>query len=573
MHTTLGCVDTWGRRVLAFILLVSASFWTASDAAAQYAYPIDHSQVVHSNGMIISPGPPPEKVCRLRPQEHTAQTGGTIRALQQAPQDLSSAGAEFEVTYQDACSGEVWPEEAEEAFERALDTWSTHIESAVPIRVEALWAELGGEEDDSQTLGSAGPTRVVRFEQDDLSIGMRADTWYPVAAASALSGQDIVGEQIEDEDYDVVVNMNCEYDNWHFEDSEPSNSEIDFSTIVLHEIGHGLGFLGLMEVPVDEDQNVEEEIATWGLEPAEGEDPLPAVYDRFAEDGEDRSLLNEDVYPNPSEDLYEALTGEHGGVFFDGASANAAEDDGSPELYAPGEWQAGSSYSHLDQEQYEGTLNALMRPIAGIGRIETPGPITCGIMSDIGWPVGSDCRSFFEPALADLNARVENSAVELTWESTEGVEAYNVEYLSLNEPGQESFTLAETNVEAPFEITFNDLTPGEYVFRVSPSDARVRSDEVLAFVGVEDPVFVRGPYPNPFTDQAEVLFVVDEEQHIELTVYDAAGRRVAVLYDERAEANEVYQRRLDDGSLSSGVYLFHFVGETFEQTESAVLVR
>jgi hypothetical protein len=58
-----------------------------------------------------------------------------------------------------------------------------------------------------------------------------------------------------------------------------------------------------------------------------------------------------------------------------------------------------------------------MRPFMPPGfRIETPGPITCGMMSDIGWPVGSDCRDFFTPALADLQARTVNDAIEVSWQ-------------------------------------------------------------------------------------------------------------------------------------------------------------
>ena len=79
---------------------------------------------------------------------------------------------------------------------------------------------------------------------------------------------------------------------------------------------------------------------------------------------------------------------------------------GRPKLYAPEEWRAGSSFSHLTEEtvgegddEYQpyyppGSLNSLMTPrLAATEVIRTPGPITCGILKDIGWTPGDQCAA------------------------------------------------------------------------------------------------------------------------------------------------------------------------------------
>ena len=59
------------------------------------------------------------------------------------------------------------------------------------------------------------------------------------------------------------------------------------------------------------------------------------------------------------------------------------------ELYAPGTWNSGSSYSHLDQS-FNGTPNALMTYSLGFGESEhSPGPVTEGLLQDIGWTMGA----------------------------------------------------------------------------------------------------------------------------------------------------------------------------------------
>ena len=63
---------------------------------------------------------------------------------------------------------------------------------------------------------------------------------------------------------------------------------------------------------------------------------------------------------------------------------------GRPRLYAPANYQVGSSYSHLNETTYSpGTPNSLMTP--GLNTAESnhnPGPALLGMFVDMGWVIG-----------------------------------------------------------------------------------------------------------------------------------------------------------------------------------------
>ncbi len=556
------------------------------DAAAA-----DEVQVVLDGAVEVRPAAAPEHICELEPtfddtgfflQPDDARLHpGTAGLLEreQSGLDAPIPTAFLDVTYVNDCGGQTWPDEAIDAFEFAAEIWEQHVESEVPIRVRAVWSNFGDRPDAENLLGSAGPTRIVRFNEGN---GVFADTWYPVAIASAITGQNIV-DDIEGESFDIVANLSCEQPRWHFDTSRvPPPQRIDFATVVLHEIGHGLGFTGSMSVPIDENREVEEEIASWGIAPEAAADPLPLVYDQFSIDGNTTSLIDTAIYANPSDALYEALTGQVDGVFFDGPNATLTNQDANnpavigeaPPLFSPNPWRAGSSYAHVDQATYTGTVNALMRPSVSTGEsVHSPGPVFCGILSDMGWPVGEGCTPFFPAGLANLNASVDGSDVTVSWEPEDGLTNYRVDVAALEGLGRATFSPRATVQGAPFEVTLPDQPGGAYAVRVVPQDAPERRRSTSFTVGLEDAIVVRGPAPSPFRGEARVSFTVQETQPVSVYVYNAAGQRVATLFDGQAEAGQPIERTLDDPRLASGVYYFRFYGEQFDTTETAVRAR
>jgi hypothetical protein len=249
-----------------------------------------------------------------------------------------------------------WSTNARSAFEAAADIWETRISSSVPIEIHACWTEL----DPIYLGGSATDTYYKNF-----SGAPYWETWYSVSLANALSGSDL---DISSPDIHHVYNRNFA---WYFgTDGYTPGDKYDFMTTALHEIGHGLGFEGSM--------TIDGGYGYWGW----AQTSEPEVFDRFTENGSGQTLLS---FPNGSTSLGDQLTSNN--VYFDGANANAANEGQRPKLYAPSTWKPGSSYSHLD-EIFNNTPNALMTYSMGKGEsLHDPGPVTMGILHDIGWSV------------------------------------------------------------------------------------------------------------------------------------------------------------------------------------------
>ncbi|HEY1014684.1 MAG TPA: hypothetical protein VGE07_18380, partial [Herpetosiphonaceae bacterium] len=263
--------------------------------------------------------------------------------------------------------------QAQAAFEYAATIWEGLLVSGVTIEVQASWEPLG-----TGILGSAGPSSLRR----DFAAAPQAATWYPIAIANKLAGTDLDGTI-----GDINARFSSNFPNWYFgTDGNTPAGQYDFASVVLHELGHGLGFVGSMRV---EGAN-----GYWGGTSM----TYPYIYDRFAVNGAGQLLIA--AYPNNSSALAGALTGNS--VFFNGASARAANGGANVPLYAPTTWNQGSSYSHL-AESFNGTPNELMTYSIGTAdSIHDPGPVTLGMFRDMGWStaiVGPQTKTYLPFAL------------------------------------------------------------------------------------------------------------------------------------------------------------------------------
>jgi hypothetical protein len=242
--------------------------------------------------------------------------------------------------------------QARAAFQHAVNLWSTQITSSVPIHIEAEFVSLP-----SGVLGSAGPTLVGNTS------GLVPNTWYATALANKIGGTDIFPGSP-----DIHASFSNSFSWYYGTDGNAPAGTYDFVSVVLHELGHGLGFLGAM--------NVSGGTGTWGW------DGYPVIYDHFTENSSGQPLLS---FASPSTALGTQLTSNN--LFFDGPRARLANAGAAPRLYAPAEWRQGSSYSHLNEATYGvGSPNSLMTPALASGEaIHDPGPITRGIFEDTGW--------------------------------------------------------------------------------------------------------------------------------------------------------------------------------------------
>lgn len=250
--------------------------------------------------------------------------------------------------------GPDFPAEAEPAVQLAVDIWASSIESAVPITVTAIWDSLP-----PNILAQASPYEVV----NNFANAPVADRQYAIALANQLAGEDLNPNQP-----DMVLKFSDETA-WHYglEGQTPSG-EYDMVTVALHEMAHGLGYLG------SANHN-----GTSGFIGYQG---IPFIYDQFVELANHDGILD---FVSGTVSLGNAL--ESDALYWGGDNGVAANLIGRPRLYAPSSWAPGASYSHLREGSYPaGNINSLMTPYLNSAEsIHTPGPTSLGMMQDMGW--------------------------------------------------------------------------------------------------------------------------------------------------------------------------------------------
>lgn len=131
-------------------------------------------------------------------------------------------------------------------FQNAAEIWANVLEIPVDIVVDATFDPLPCSVSTGAILGQAGPTFVER----DFTGAPKAATWYAVALANQLAGTDLepLGSEIVAQ-FSSAVGTTCPLSfGWYYGlDGAPTLPDIDLLTVVLHELGHGLGFLSFVD--------------------------------------------------------------------------------------------------------------------------------------------------------------------------------------------------------------------------------------------------------------------------------------------------------------------------------------
>ena len=403
---------------------------------------------------------------------------------------------------------------AQNAFQYAVDIWSSLLQSDVPIRVLAIWTSL-----EPGVLGGAFPPSVYA----NFDGAQKLNIFYPVALAEKMTGRELNGPDNPD-----VVALFSNAANWHFDTSTaPVGESFDLATVVLHELGHGLGFFHTYSLTEGQQFNAEV---------GYGNSDIPVVFDTEVENNLGQILLKHFDFPSAA--LQAQLTSQN--LFYNSPKATSNNNNSRPKLFAPATFQQGSSIAHLDEFTYNSTPNALMTPSISPGeRIHDPGPITYDIFCDMGWiftrlvhspspnteSIDEDFVITVKLVADDVNGYAYlPDEVKLTYMIDFNVDAaITINMVPTGEPDEFTATIPSTGAEATYG----------YFISVKDNSERIITNpgKIFSYDASEDDLqffhfFEAGPdteAPEIFHQPLPFLRSEDEELVIEVIVTDNIG--------------------------------------------------
>ena len=273
---------------------------------------------------------------------------GTTGVSTQQPRAKSVSGvvkSKFNVTYIG------FPDWAKKDVQSAVDIWAVNFSSSVPISIEASWGR-------STTWGILGSARPGNFFSSFAGAPDQS-LWYASALANALAGKDLDKSNPE-----IIIQVNSG-GAWNSRgDGLPKINEYDLTSVFLHEIAHGLGFLS--------NDSYDDNLQVASLD-------QPTPFDAFAQSADGKRLAD---LPTPSVELAKVLTTS---LVWSGPLGIKANNDVKPKLYTPSRYESGSSTSHLDERTFAAAgNNSLMTPNLDPGEIFTqPGDLLLAMLEDM----------------------------------------------------------------------------------------------------------------------------------------------------------------------------------------------
>jgi len=248
-----------------------------------------------------------------------------------------------------------FPQEAKTAFLYAVSIWENTISSPVPINIIARWEKL-----DNMVLAKTRPAVIFRsFEGAPVK-----NVYYPVTLVEKITGEET---NISVPDVICIFNANMP---WYFKtDGNTPESKYDLTTVVLHEIAHGLGFFGFLN-----DNN--------GMGFVNNASSIPSIYDYFIFNNINQQISDQSLFASPSEELHVQLTS--GKLkFYNFTDKNSEVDKIIDWIYAPSVCKTGISLYHVNEDKNE---SRLMGPYTYRGEaIHKIDNITLEILSAMGW--------------------------------------------------------------------------------------------------------------------------------------------------------------------------------------------
>ncbi len=425
-----------------------------------------------------------------------------------------------------------FPEEARVALEYAVSIWETIIESDLPIHMRAEWRD----DMETGTLASCSPETYYADFKDAPFAGV----YYAVAVAEKIAKEELNGTSR----FDIEANFSSSI-NWYFGTDGNAGSSYDFVSVAMHEIAHGLGFTGFFFVNGS--------LGGYGY--WEFGDVTP--FDRLVENSSGNNLIDESFFENASAEMKTVL--ESGRLYSNSPVAKSVNSGIRPRLFSPSSYDPGSSIYHLDDYVYPaGNENSLMTHAFGRGEaIHDPGPLTTGIMEDLGWS-----NLFLRHNQVKDREQVEPLIFMVDIESHYPIEANSVFVVystdNFNETRDTLFLLNAENESYIATLNPDGQEDIQYYLEASDVNGRVRTVPRNApedFYNIHFGLDLERPTIE--TVEIPYYLLTGDSLRVEANVDDNLGiDTVYVTYSINGVDQPSFGMTLDYGTLYSGIFNF-----------------
>ena len=271
--------------------------------------------------------------------------------------------------------GGAWNVDQKNAFyfaENAVGSKLPTFYAGETIVVDVAWTAMKKNDGtpDTNTLGGSSLSFPFQWWANfgSSSAAYKPGTWYSSALANHLAGYDLSSAP------EISIEFNSNYSKWYFgTDGIVPADKVEFISVAIHEIVHGLGFYNLVEG--------DGKYRFYNSLGNPVETPLPSIFDTFVRGDRGDNTLDLLVNLTEAERTYAVTSGE---LYWSGDWALDANFGQQIELYSPATFSLPSSVSHLDPGQFP---DALMRPTWNPSRVANHSipNVELGILYDIGW--------------------------------------------------------------------------------------------------------------------------------------------------------------------------------------------
>ena len=283
------------------------------------------------------------------------------------------------------------------SFIKAAEIIADQVSSAVTIVVDASFAALSCTTS-SATLGSAGASGNLGYPSSPPA-GIDVNTFYPIGLMNAITGSDADGGT-----NDVAAQFNANIgtsgclqasNGWYYGFATPAANYIGFTTVLLHEITHGLGFASLTNPSSGAKASGYDDIFSNNLYDAANS----RNWNHGSESDAHRaaSAISSTGLLWSGTNVNTQAIGLLTAGFQDNDSSSSFTSGDRTQMYAPNPVEGGSSVSHFNTAA---SPNELMEPQY------TEGQYTLGLalylLKDIGWAVTAS-SSNNAPVLTAVN--------------------------------------------------------------------------------------------------------------------------------------------------------------------------